>query len=210
MQSTDREEFEIQLARLCAGFNVPVTKHRVNAYWSGCAKMSLAQLSRAIDQALGEHGPDELPATKTLWKILRGGRTAAAKDVQTSAPSGEGKDGPSIQAQLCEYAAHHVHDLSGPVGMALWEYSRPWTYVYREWWDASRPKGFERCAECISLVIDLDNGKRIGWSVAAMLADTEGHAKVMQAFRPGPLPTEAQMRAYHRILPGKERKGSDA
>jgi hypothetical protein len=50
-------------------------------------------------------------------------------------------------------------------------------------------------------VIELDGGKRLGWSVAAMLGDTEGHAKVMRSFRPGPLPTEAQMRAYHGILP---------
>lgn len=206
MQVSDREEFEIQLARLCAGYNVPVTKHRVNAYWSGCAKMTIAQLSRAIDQALGEHGPDELPATQALWKILRGARTPAA-GVQTSAPI---PDGPSIQAQLCEYAAQHVHDLSGPVGMTLSEYSRPWTYVYREWWDATRPKGFERCAECIGLVIDLGHGKRIGWSVAAMQADTEGHAKVMRSFRPGPLPTEAQTRAYYGVVPGNERKGSGA
>lgn len=200
MQSTDREEFEIQLARLCAGFNVPVTKHRVNAYWSGCAKMSLLQMSRAIDEALGEHGPDDLPTTKILWKILRGGRTSGPAGVHTSAPTPQ-DEGPSIQAQLCEYAALHVHDLSGPKGMTLKEYSRPWTYVYREWWDATRPKGFERCAECVGLVIDLDNGKRLGWSVAAMIADTEGHQRVLKNFRPGPLPTEAQIRAYHGILP---------
>lgn len=113
-------------------------------------------------------------------------------------PVAQRNEGPSIQAQLCEYAALHVHDLAGPKdGMTLKEYSRPWTYVYREWWDETRPKGMEKCAECIGLVIELDNGKRLGWSVAAMLGDTEGHAKVMRNFRPGPLPTEAQMAAYH-------------
>jgi hypothetical protein len=112
-------------------------------------------------------------------------------------PMAQRNDGPSIQAQLCEYAAQHVHDLSGPIGMTLWEYSRPWTYVYREWRDETRPKGLERCAECIGLVIELDNGKRIGWSVATMLADTEGHAKALKAFRPGPKPTDEQMRTWH-------------
>ena len=71
MQANDREEFETQLGRLCAGFNVPVTKHRVNAYWSGLAKMSLAQFSRVIDFALAEYGPDDVPPTKGIWRIHR-------------------------------------------------------------------------------------------------------------------------------------------
>ena len=88
----------------------------------------------------------------------------------------------SLQEQLCEYAARHVHDKDGPNGMTLGEYSRPWTYVYREWWDATRPKGFEKCAECIGLVIDFGDGRRIGWSVAAMQADTAIHQKVLRSF----------------------------
>ena len=88
----------------------------------------------------------------------------------------------TLQVQLCEYAARHVHDKDGPNGMTLGEYSRPWTYVYREWWDATRPKGFEKCAECIGLVIDFGDGRRIGWSVAAMQADTAIHQKVLRSF----------------------------
>lgn len=105
--------------------------------------------------------------------------------------------GPLIQAQLVEYGAMHVHDLGGPIGMTLLEYSRPWTYVYREWFDETRPKGREKCAECIGLVIELDDGRRLGWSVGAMLADAKAHAKVMRSFRPGQLPTQQQINAYH-------------
>lgn len=112
-------------------------------------------------------------------------------------PLAQRNEGPTIQAQLCEYSAQHVHDKAGPMDrMTLWEYSRPWTYVYREWRDETRPKGMEKCAECIGIVIELANGKRIGWSVAAMLADAAGHAKAMKAFRPGPKPTAAQMETW--------------
>jgi hypothetical protein len=89
VQSTDREEFETQLARLCAGFNIPVTKHRRDAYWSGLAKMSLSQLSRVIDLALGEDGPEDLPTTRTIWKMHRQMRAPGPTAVQTPARNDE-------------------------------------------------------------------------------------------------------------------------
>jgi hypothetical protein len=71
MQAADRDEFEIQLAKLCAGFNVPMTSHRKDAYWSGLAKLSLPQFARCVDYALTDDGPDDLPSTKGIWKIFR-------------------------------------------------------------------------------------------------------------------------------------------
>lgn len=132
---------------------------------------------------------------------------ALGQFVQTSAnmPIAQADKGPSIQEQLLEYAALKLIHRIKPI-----EYARPWTYVYREYWDATRPKGFERCAECTGVVIDLDDGTRLGFSVASMLGDTEGHAKAMRMFRPGPLPTEAQIRSYHALIPGKEWKGFPA
>lgn len=77
MQSSDREHFLIQLARLCAGFDIPVTKAREDAYWSGLAAMSLAQFARCIDFAVGPHYDDEkFPTTGRLWKIHRSFRSA--------------------------------------------------------------------------------------------------------------------------------------
>jgi hypothetical protein len=101
--------------------------------------------------------------------------------------------GPTIQEQLCAYATQHVHDTGGPKGMTLLQLGRSWNYVYREWFDATRPKGFERCAECIGLVIEIDDGTRFGWSVRAMNADRYGHAKTKKSFFPGPFPKPAKL-----------------
>lgn len=194
MQDTDAKSFDRALSRLCAGFDVPVTDARREAYWRSFRKLSVLEFAGLVDTALVESTFTSLPTVGALWELHR--------KLQTPVSTPTATDGPSIQAQLCEYAAQHVHDIAGPKdGMTLWEYSRPWTYVYREWWDATRPKGFEKCAECIGLVIDLDNGKRIGWSVAAMLADTEGHAKAMRSFRPGPKPSDQQMAAWRSKMP---------
>jgi hypothetical protein len=69
MQAGDRDEFEEQLAILCAGFNLPVTAHRKHAYFAGLAKMSLAQFARCVEYALTDDGPDELPTSKGIWRL---------------------------------------------------------------------------------------------------------------------------------------------
>lgn len=114
-----------------------------------------------------------------------------------SMPVAKADSGPTIQEQLCAYATLQLFYRLKPI-----EFSRPWTYVYREWWDATRPKGFERCAECTGVVIDLDSGDRLGFSVANMHADTDGYAKALRSFRPGPKPSQAQVDAFRGKLPG--------
>lgn len=109
----------------------------------------------------------------------------------TNMPVAQNKSVATLQEQLCEYAMLKLRqqfevDAAGKNLKTLFQYSRPWTYVYREWWDATRPKGFEKCAECMGVVIDWDNGTRSGFSVANMLADTEVHRVVMSSFRRGP------------------------
>ena len=71
MQTSEREDFEEQLAILCAGFNVPATVHRKHAYFAGLAKMSMAQFVRCVEYAVSEAGPDELPTSKEIWRIHR-------------------------------------------------------------------------------------------------------------------------------------------
>jgi hypothetical protein len=90
MLSTDREQFEAQLAALCAGYNVPSTKDRQEAYWTGLAKMSLLQFVRCVEYALGQDGPDKFPTTGMLWKLHK----AAKNQTQTvkNAPQIEEKD----------------------------------------------------------------------------------------------------------------------
>ena len=80
MQTGDREEFEEQLTKLCAGYNLPVTVHRKEAYFTGLGKMSLAQFARCVDFAVSEEGPEDFPTTRGVWKIHRDlrGRGASA------------------------------------------------------------------------------------------------------------------------------------
>jgi hypothetical protein len=71
MQLADRADFEDLVKRLCIGFDLPATKHRMDAYWSGLRKMSLHQFERCVDRALEEEGPEDLPRVKDVWKLHR-------------------------------------------------------------------------------------------------------------------------------------------
>lgn len=102
----------------------------------------------------------------------------------------------TVQEQLCEYAAMQLRSRLTPIG-----FSRPWTYVYREWWDETRPKGFEKSAECKGIVIELDDGTRLGFSIDAMTADAEGHQRALRHFRPGPHANQTQADALQLNIP---------
>lgn len=70
MNSSDKPQFDEQIALLCAGYNVPVSV-RPEAYWKGLEKMSIVELARCVEFALGEDGPDKIPTTKDLWNIRK-------------------------------------------------------------------------------------------------------------------------------------------
>lgn len=78
MQTSEREDFEEQLAILCAGYNVPATVHRKHAYFAGLAKMSMAQFVRCVEHAVSEQGPEEIPTPKGIWRIHRDFRKTTA------------------------------------------------------------------------------------------------------------------------------------
>lgn len=109
-------------------------------------------------------------------------------------PIAQRKDVVTIQDQLMEYAKRK---LGVKIRTGTLEYGSAWTYIYREWWDATRPKGFERCAECTGIIIDLADGQRVGYRVTDMTGDTDGHADAMRAFRPGRWPTQEQIENFH-------------
>lgn len=71
MQTADLDEFEELIGRLCASYEVPVTKSRKDAHWADCRKMSIAQYRRCIEFVTSDAGPDKLPSTKILWRIHR-------------------------------------------------------------------------------------------------------------------------------------------
>lgn len=69
MQPTDREAFDARMAVLCAGFGVPATAERCEAYWTGLQHMPLSTFIRLVETSLGEGGPEKLPTTGALWKL---------------------------------------------------------------------------------------------------------------------------------------------
>lgn len=71
MQTSDREQFDLYLEKLYAGFNMPVSKARQDAYFDGLAKMPLSRFMRCVDAALGEDGPERIPSVTQLWGIYR-------------------------------------------------------------------------------------------------------------------------------------------
>ena len=71
MLSTDRSEFADHLGTLCAGFNVPLTDLRSEAYWRDLAKMQLGQFARVVEHALGPDGPERIPTAPQCWSIAR-------------------------------------------------------------------------------------------------------------------------------------------
>lgn len=72
MLSTDRKEFEAQVATYCAGCNVPATAERQEAFWIGLSKMSLIEFSRCVEFALSEEGPEKPPLVpKAIWRLHR-------------------------------------------------------------------------------------------------------------------------------------------
>lgn len=83
MQPSERDEFDDQLAILCAGFNLPATPHRKQAYFAGLAKMTLVQFVRCIEHAVSEEGPEEFPTPRGIWRIHREFRKGHA---QSSVP----------------------------------------------------------------------------------------------------------------------------
>jgi hypothetical protein len=92
VQAIDRDQFEEQLGVLCAGFNLPVTPHRRDAYWRGLGKMSLAQFARCVDLAVSEDGPDDMPTPKSIWRIHRALRSQGALVVSQDQPQEDSRD----------------------------------------------------------------------------------------------------------------------
>lgn len=103
MQVAERNEFEEQLAILCAGFNVPATAHRRHAYFTGLAKMSLAQFTRCVEHALTEEGPEDLPTAKGIWRIHRDIRRA-----------------PHMQAAVKKEDPDHLEYFANRLMLDLW------------------------------------------------------------------------------------------
>lgn len=71
-------------------------------------------------------------------------------------PQPQTNKGPNLQEQLSEYVMRKYF----PSGLdskftadQRRQSAQPWTYLYREWNDDSRPKHLQKCAECTGVLI---------------------------------------------------------
>jgi hypothetical protein len=78
MRQTDFDEFTRQCSVLCAGFNVPATPERIDAYWRGLQKMDVLVFARVVEHALGQGGPERIPTVPQLWNLQRAMRSRPA------------------------------------------------------------------------------------------------------------------------------------
>lgn len=93
MLSTDRKEFEAQVATYCAGCNVPATAERQEAFWIGLSKMTLIEFSRCVEFVLSEGGPEKPPLTpKAIWRLHREIQSKARTSTQQVIHRGEQQD----------------------------------------------------------------------------------------------------------------------
>jgi hypothetical protein len=85
MLAADRDAFESHLGALCAGFNVPMTELRTEAYWRGLQQMHLLQFARTVEHALGEEGPERIPTVPQMWAVWK--KVRNRRPAQTSVPA---------------------------------------------------------------------------------------------------------------------------
>jgi len=172
MQNTDREEFNALLRKFMGGYDAFPNPDKIEAYWTGLQKMTLPQLSRIIDHALSEEGPDKLPNVHGVWDLHREMRRSGSNGIAPvhDAPPGE-KPVATLQEQLCAYAMDHLH-------LTPHEIAAPWEYTFSEWWVER-----QRNSALTGVRITRETQVVSTLTVAQMYADTEGHARVMAMFK---------------------------
>ena len=88
MNNSERAAFDDQIRQLFAGFNVPATQERLDAYWRGLQRMQLATVTRVIDYALSEDGPEKLPTAPGLWRLTVDMRASGGPTITTPDTTG--------------------------------------------------------------------------------------------------------------------------
>lgn len=100
MLSTERSDFETQLAVLFGGYPTFLTPPRIEAYWRGLSKMQLSVFVRCVDYSLGESGTDKLPTVNALWQISRHLRAQTTPQKQAAPPPMHPLQGATLSALL--------------------------------------------------------------------------------------------------------------
>jgi hypothetical protein len=181
MQASERIEFDEQLGILCAGFNLPVTAQRREAYWRGLGKMSLAQFARCVDYALSDDWTSEdLPSTTQIWSIHRGFRARPAGLVATQDTTREDPRDHLLFYANRMFLRHLV--ARGGLGLELWA-ARQFVRSLVEWWcppiregdqDATQDEFIRQFATGLHKISPLADSTRLEWETRA--ADPHTHA----------------------------------
>lgn len=111
MQASDRDGFVKLVGQLCAGFEVPMSEARVDAYWRGLEQLALPAFERIVTFALGEDGPAKFPKVADIWQLHRSLRVRAPPPPMDSSVKPEVYDQWDIYAngKFFEYIRKHVH-----------------------------------------------------------------------------------------------------
>lgn len=75
MLNADRQEFDKQLAILCAGLDVPCTEERKEAYWKALHSMPLIRFARTIEYMLEKESWIKVPKPSQIWEASKRLRT---------------------------------------------------------------------------------------------------------------------------------------
>jgi len=122
MLSTDREEFETLLARLCAAYDRPMGEARTSAYWTGLAHMTLIDFGRVVEHCLGERGPEKFPTVHACWEFARMLKPVRALGAMATAKrDDDGEDAWLIRGNLhlLRYIRRHVAARAGRYGHVI-------------------------------------------------------------------------------------------
>lgn len=93
MNSTDRNDFDLLMGKLCMGLGVKPEPARIQTYWDGLhVKMSIIQFARVVEHCLDEGGVDKMPKLPEVWKIWR-----QVKDKSRRAAPAQAADTPPDQ-----------------------------------------------------------------------------------------------------------------
>lgn len=141
MREDDFSAFSEVMRDLCVAFNRPFDDGLVRVFFDALKDQPIGLLrNRAL---LHAKSSKKFPSPGLL-------RPERAED---RAPRPEA--GPLIQDLLAAYAVAYYAPCTGKT--SNWQYSQPWTYVYRKvrvkWVDSQKKEHDEEAPECIALVI---------------------------------------------------------
>jgi hypothetical protein len=129
MLQADREEFDRQVALLCAAFNVPVAD-RADAYWLAFNKLRLDDWLRMVAHCVGQNGPDKMPSVPALWKVratLRSGQRPSIGVQSGLSPAERLTEAALSRFNLSDWQLYSQHcrwsyvagKAGGPVGVII-------------------------------------------------------------------------------------------